>query len=138
MIDQMQGTHTVEVFEISSAYDQGVCHGKISFLITNHPCGPYIEEELNSTNIHWVPIVPRYIIMTPNLNKFFSLKEETNIKTVNTVWWRNVLTDVGFKYSRGTKIGLSSLVHQKVFLEKEPHDHVNAGLRNTEAFHVEG
>ena len=76
--------------------------------------------------------------MTPNLKKFFSLKEETNIKTVNTVWWRNVLTDVGFKYSRGTKIGLSSLVHQKVFLEKEPHDHVNAGLRNTEAFHVEG
>lgn len=49
----------------------------------------------------------------------------------------NVITDVGLKYSRGTKIGvIQSGASENAFLEEHPHDHVNAGLRITEAFHV--
>lgn len=40
----MQGTQIIDIFEIPSAYDSVVCHGKIPALI-DHPCGSYIEKE---------------------------------------------------------------------------------------------
>ena len=41
----MQGTQATDIFETSSTYDLGVCHGKIPPLIAEHSFGPYTEEE---------------------------------------------------------------------------------------------
>lgn len=99
-------------------------------LIAGHPCDSYREEEFNSTNIHWVPIVcwslyrvpavQSCIIMTPDLKKFLNLIEETDIiQVVNTMWWMSVITERGFKFSRSTKIGaIQSGASQKVFWKR--------------------